>query len=449
MAGGPGGYCTGMDPRAARARTGSTVAGASSVISPLPGWLRRGVAYGLAVIVLSLVGWLVVMALLRVGLVAFVLLAALLLSALLAPPAHNLRQAGVPRSLAALLSLAVLIGVPVGIGYLLYTQVTQQMQDIGPAVTEGLDTIRDWLVAGPLQMDQAAIDDLRASAITTVRDAAPSPVAGTATAISAVTGVALLVFAVFFLVKDGDTIWRWALSWVPVDHRQQVDGGGRVAWTTLTAYVRGTALVALGDSVGIGIGLLVLGVPLWLSLTLLTFIGAFVPIIGATAAGAAAVLVTLVTNGPTDALIVLGIVLLVQQVEGNLLQPLIMSGVVKLHPLAIVTAVTAGTLLLGIAGAVLAVPVVAVAYRVVGFLSGHDDAPPVTDADRYDEHEDEPHGLADPAAGHEGHVALGDHEGHEGHEPDGSGRPHDGPGTRQASSPRSGEGVAAGGPGAG
>lgn len=401
-----------MGPQPARTRSGSSAPGSSTVIGPLPGWLRRGVAYGLAVIVLSLVAWLVVNALLRVGLVAFVILAALLLAALLAPAANRMRDAGLPSAVAALLSLVVLIGVPVGIGYLLYTQVTQQLQDIGPAVTQGLDRVRDWLVNGPLEVDQSGIDDLRTSALSTAQDLAPSAVAGTTTAISVVTGLLLLLFTVFFLVKDGGKIWRWALSWIPVDHRPRVDGGGRVAWTTLTAYVRGTALVALGDSIGIGIGLLVLGVPLWLSLSLLTFVGAFVPIIGATVAGAAAVLVTLVTNGPTDALIVLGIVLLVQQLEGNILQPLIMSGVVKLHPLAIVISVTAGTLLLGIAGAVLAVPFVAVAYRVIGYLTDHDDAPPVTEDDYYDDDDSDDEGTADgtddDAARDEGTVRLGD-----------------------------------------
>ncbi len=351
----------------------STGTRSPTVVSPLPGWLRRGVAYGLAVIVLSIVGWLVVTALLKVGLVAFTLLAALLLTALLAPVAHLMRNAGLPRSLAALLTLLLLLGLPAGVGYLIYTRVMQQANQIGPSITQGFDQVRNWLVEGPLNLRPQRIDTLRASTVDVVMETLPSVSAGTATAIAFVTGLLLLLFAVFFLVKDGDTMWRWALGWVPADHRDRVDGGGRVVWTTLTAYVRGTVLVALADAVGIGLGLFVLGVPLWLSLALLTFITAFVPIIGATVAGAAAVLVTLVTNGPTDALIVIGLVLLVQQVEGNLLQPLIMSGVVKLHPLVVVSAVTCGTLLLGIAGAFLAVPVLAVGYRLISYLAGRDE----------------------------------------------------------------------------
>ncbi len=354
-------------------RLGSSGSRSHTVVSPLPPWLRRVVAYGLAALVLSLVAWLVVTVLLRVGLLAFSLLVALLLAALVAPLSQWLGRAGLPRWLGALLSVLVLVGLPTGVGYLVYSRVMVQMQSIGPAVTEGIDQIRDWLVDGPIGLDPARIDTLRQSAVDAVGQALPSPVAGTTTALHVLTGVLLVLFAVFFLLKDGPTMWGWLLSWVGPGQRDRVDSGGTVAWSTLTAYVRGTALIALSDAAGIGLGLLVLGVPLWLSLTLVTFFGAFVPIIGATVAGAAAVLVTLVTNGLTDALIILGVVLLVQQVEGNVLQPLIMSGVVRLHPLVTVASVTAGTLVLGVAGAVLAVPVVAVAYRVVDHLSGHED----------------------------------------------------------------------------
>ncbi len=127
------------------------------------------------------------------------------------------------------------------------------------------------------------------------------------------------MFAVFFLLKDGEAMWRWALSWAPAGRQAQIDGAGRQAWTALTGYTRGTVLIALVDAVLIGAGLFVLGVPLWLSLTLLTFFAAFVPLLSATVAGAAAVLVTLVTNDLRDAVIVLVIVLAVQQIEGNVL----------------------------------------------------------------------------------------------------------------------------------
>ena len=166
-------------------------------------------------------------------------------------------------------------------------------------------------------------------------------------------------------------MWAGLLERVPERRRDQVDGAGRSAWETLARYVRGAVVVALIDAVGIGAGLLILGVPLWLSLTLLTFVGAFIPLLGATVSGAVAVLVTLVTNGTTDAIIILVVVLVVQQVEGNLLQPLIMGRALHLHPAGILVAVTAGGLPLVVAGALLAVPLMAVTYRVLEYLRLH------------------------------------------------------------------------------
>ncbi|MGJ7440045.1 AI-2E family transporter [Aquipuribacter sp. MA13-6] len=345
------------------------------LLSPLPGWLRRTVAFGVAVLVVLLLGSLLVSAMLQIGLVSFALLAAVLLAALLAPLSERLRRSGLPGALAALVSILVLLGIPTGIGALIFSSVADQVDELGPALLEAVDGIRGWLEDGPLAIDPTVIDDLTGSAAGAAEEAAPGAVAGTTTVARGLIGVVLTVFAVFFLVKDGRRMWEWLLRWFPRgETRDKVDGSGRVAWTTLTSYVRGTALVALVDAVGIGLGLVVLDVPLWLSLALLTFVGGFVPIIGAFVAGVVAVLVTLVTNGPTDALIILVVVVVVQQVESNLLQPLIMGQVIRLHPLVIACAVTAGTLVLGVAGAVIAVPVVAVVYRVVSFLSGHDEA---------------------------------------------------------------------------
>lgn len=345
----------------------------AGLLSPLPGWLRHLLAYGIAVVVVVVLAFLLVTAMLEIGLVSFALLAAVLLAALLSPLADRLRSSGAPGALAAAVSIVVLLGIPTGIGVMIYSSVAAQVDDLGPALSEAVAGIREWLETGPLDVDPALIDDLSGSAAGAAEDAAPGgAVAGTTTVARGLVGVVLTVFAVFFLVKDGARMWRWALKWVPSGNRARVDGSGRVAWQTLTSYVRGTALVALVDAVGIGLGLVVLQVPLWLSLALLTFVGGFVPILGAFVAGVVAVLVTLVTNGPTDALIILVVVIVVQQVESNLLQPIIMGQVIRLHPLVIACAVTSGTLLLGIAGAILAVPVVAVAYRVVSYLNPHD-----------------------------------------------------------------------------
>ncbi len=166
----------------------------------------------------------------------------------------------------------------------------------------------------------------------------------------------------------------------PSGSEERVRGAGREAWATITGYIRGTMFVALVDAIGITIGLLAVGVPLVAPLALLTFLGGFIPIVGATVAGVAAILVTLVSNGLVPALVILGVVLGVQQIEGHLLQPLVMRRAVRLHPLAIVISLSAGGVLAGIPGAVAAVPFVAVINRVAGYLARSGKQPPAPDS---------------------------------------------------------------------
>lgn len=209
-----------------------------------------------------------------------------------------------------------------------------------------------------------------------IQRSVPDPVAGATLALEVLSGTALAVFVLFFLLKDGGRMWGWVLSWTPPAHRPRADGAGRTAWETLRGYVRGSVLIAFVDAAGIGLGLVLLDVPLALSLTLLVFLGAFVPILGATVSGALAVLVALVTQGVTSALVLLAVVLVVQQLEGNVLHPLVMGRALSVHPVVILLAVSAGGLLAGVPGAIVAVPVVAVTYRVADFLADRGDADP-------------------------------------------------------------------------
>ena len=326
------------------------------------------VAVGAAVLVLAALGWLGVRLLLLVPLVTVATAAALLLSALLAPLAGRLRRVGVPRALAALAAVLVLLAVLTGIGALVGFRVVSRLRELTGPLAASVDRIRAWLTEGPLALDVQQVASIRNQVVGALYDAAPSPVAGARMVLFALTALVLVVFLVFFLLADGDRMWAWLVVRVPRRRQETVDGAGQAAWTTLGRYVRGVVVVAVIDAVGIGAALLLLGVPLWLSLTLLVFLGAFVPIVGATLTGAVAVLVTLVTEGVSDALVVLVVVLVVQQLEGNVLQPLIMGRAVRLHPVVILLAVTAATLLFGIAGAVVAVPVVAVAYQVAEYL---------------------------------------------------------------------------------
>ena len=190
-----------------------------------------------------------------------------------------------------------------------------------------------------------------------------------ATFAEVLTGALLTLFATIFFIKDGRQIWTWLVRLFPTGSRERVAGAGERAWRTLISYVHATLAVALVDAIGIGVGAAILGVPLALPLGVIVFFGAFIPIVGAALSGLVAVLVALVALGPVKALILLVIVLLVQQVEGHILQPLLLGRAVKVHPLAIVFGIATGTLLAGIIGALLAVPIVAVIGTVSGYLS--------------------------------------------------------------------------------
>ena len=320
----------------------------------VPRWLRLTIASCLALLSFAGVCWLVGQVLMRLALLSFTLAVAVLLTALLTPLAVRMRGAGVPAAVAALIALLVLIAVPAGVGLLVWTRVGHQVRELAPAVTAGIDNIRAWLITGPLSLDPSQVDSLRDQVVGYVYEAVPSPVAGARTALHVLAALALAVFTVFFFLKDGGRMWRWVLERTSGRYRTLVDGAGRAAWSTLTSYVAAASMVAVIDAVLIGTGLFLVGVPLWLSLAMLTFLGAFVPILGATVTGVVAVLVTLVTNGPVEALVIAVVVLVVQQVEGNLLQPLVTGRAVHLHPVVTLVAVTCGTLLIGIPGAVLA-----------------------------------------------------------------------------------------------
>lgn len=334
----------------------------------VPAWAVRTLAVSGAILAAAGVAWLVLWLLLRLPLLTATLVVSVLLAALMAPVATRLRRAGMPSWLSALISVAALFAVLSGIGLLVSLRATARLQDLTRPLGAAVDRIRVWLTEGPLGLDAGQVVDLRNQVVTGLYALTPSPAESARSGLYVLSTLILVLFLVFFLLKDGRAMWGWVLARVPEPRRERVDGAGRSAWDTLTSYTGGVVVVALIDAVGIGAALLILGVPLWLSLTLLTFVSAFVPIIGATVSGAVAVLVTMVTNGFTDAIIVLVVVLVVQQLEGNVLQPLIMSRAVNLHPAVVLVAVTGGWLLLGIPGALFATPVVAVTYRVVEYL---------------------------------------------------------------------------------
>ena len=313
-------------------------------------------------------------ALARIRVVIIPLAIALLLAALLQPLAAVLTKRGVPPALATAITL--LSGL-LGIGLLVYVVEEQFRNGLGDLTTQingGIDKIQNWLITGPLGLSQQQINDYVDSArrsLSENRSELTSGALGAATTIGEIiTGALLTLFATIFFIKDGRKIWTWMVRLFPRGSRERVAGAGERAWRTLISYVHATLAVAFVDAVGIGLGAAILGVPLALPLAVLVFLFSFIPIVGATLSGLIAVLIALVAKGPGTALILLVIVLGVQQLEGHVLQPLLLGRAVKVHPLAIVFGIATGTLLAGIIGALLAVPIVAVIATVSGYLSG-------------------------------------------------------------------------------
>jgi predicted PurR-regulated permease PerM len=294
----------------------------------------------------------------------------LLFTTVLWPPTRFLRRHGWPPALASVVVLLVFLGALGGIIAVIAPQVVGQVEDLANGVTGGLQQVQDYIAGPPLNLGDEQIGNAVDSVINTVQSNAQN-IAGYAVTTAATIGNVLinLVLALvltFFFLKDGSKWTPWLAAQTGPRAAPHVAALSGKAWTTLSEFIRQQALVGFVDAFFIGLGLLVFGVPLVLPLAVLTFFGAFVPIIGAFVAGAFAVLIALVSNGLSTAVWILVIVLLVQQLEGNVLQPIIQGRGLNLHAAVVILAVTAGGSLAGIVGAFLSVPVaalIAVAYR--------------------------------------------------------------------------------------
>ncbi|MEX5296370.1 AI-2E family transporter [Kocuria sp. CPCC 205268] len=299
-------------------------------------------------------------------------LIAALLAGLLFPVVHWARSHRVPAGAAAGLTVLGLVGVVVGLLVLAGQQIVLGFAQLSGSVVAGARQLLDRLRDSPLSLGAERLDDMIGNAGATVEANSRAILDGAmsfgATAGHLLTGIVVLLFTLLFFLMDGERIWLFLVRLFPVPVRRAVNGAGRHGWTALVQYARAQGLVAALDAVGIGTGAALLGVPLALPIGILVFLGSFVPIVGAVATGAVAVLVALVANGTTNALLMLGVVVLVQQLEGNVLQPLILGRAVSLHPLAVFLSVVTGSVLYGIAGALFAVPVMAFANTVVRYL---------------------------------------------------------------------------------
>ena len=323
-------------------------------------------------------GYLIARAIGSFSLVVMPLVIALFVAALVVPFVEVLARV-LHRGVAAFLVVVAVLGVVA----LMLTFATQQViegaTNLADQVVSGLDEIRDWLREGPLHASDAQINDSideMQDLVTQSNAELVGRLQDVGTAIGhIVAGFFIVLFATFFFLADGRRIWAWVVRLFPRAARARADSSGRVAWLSLTQFVRATVIVAMVDSIGIMIVAAILDVPFVLAIGVLVFLGGFVPLVGATISGIVAVLVALVAQGPIVALIMLGGVIGVQQLEAHVLQPFLLGRMVSVHPLGVILAIACGAYFAGIAGALVAVPLVAAVNAVVVYLSSSPDEP--------------------------------------------------------------------------
>lgn len=303
---------------------------------------------------------------------------ATMLTALLLPVVDWLDLRGAPRGGAVAL---VILGSFAILGGLLTFVVSQFISGLPQLVTEvtrSIDGLRTWLVDGPAHLSREQIDNAGNSAIEAIRNNQEKVTSGAlstaATITEIVTGALLVFFTLIFLLHGGRNIWEFITRIFPTDVRERVSDAGRAGFHSLIGYIRATFVVALVDAVGIGTGLAIMGIPLALPLASLVFLGAFIPLVGAVITGFLAVVVALLSKGVFYALITLGLIIAVQQLEAHVLQPLVMGRAVSIHPLAVVLGIAGGAVLAGIVGALLAVPAIAFLNSAIRVLVSSDPA---------------------------------------------------------------------------
>jgi predicted PurR-regulated permease PerM len=330
--------------------------------------------------ILAIVGALAVFVFLvmQLRLIVIPFLVAILLAALLVPFVQFLQRHRWPKWLAVAVAEVGLIGIVTGLVYLIVTQIIRGFPDLQDRTLAFVEDTKATLLASPLHLTEAQINDYLANSWEGFQKDSAWLVTGAVSFGSSfghfLAGILLVLFATLFLLIDGRGIWAWTVRLFPRTARPAVDGAGRAGWVTLTDFVKVQIFVAAVDAVGIGAGAWILGLffggfPLVIPIAIAVFLGSFIPVVGAVLTGIIAVFVALVYLGPWPAVIMLGIVLLVQQVEGHVLQPLVMGTAVKVHPLAVVFAVAAGGFLAGIPGALFAVPVVATLNVMVHYVA--------------------------------------------------------------------------------
>jgi predicted PurR-regulated permease PerM len=345
--------------------------------------VRKTAAWAWRLLVILTASVVVLWVLKRLEIIVVPVLLALMISALLVPAVDWMDRRGLPRGAAVAVVLLGGFAVLGGILTFVVSQFIVGLPDLTEQVTHSIDNTRRWLIEGPAHLRSEQIDNAGNAAIQALHNNQAKLTSGAlstaATITELVTGAVLVLFTLIFFLYGGRNIWQYVVKIFPIGVRDRVMEAGSAGYGSLIGYVRATFLVALTDAAGVGTGLAIMSVPLALPLASLVFLGAFIPLIGALISGLLAVVVALLAKGIVYALLTLGLLIVINQVEAHLLQPLVMGRAVSIHPLAVVLAIATGGVLAGIPGALLAVPTVAFLNNAVQVLLAPD---PSAEADK-------------------------------------------------------------------
>jgi predicted PurR-regulated permease PerM len=342
----------------------------------VPPLIHKGAAWSWRLLVILGFGIAMIWVIARLQVIVVPVALALMVTALMIPAVDFLDRRGAPRGGAVALVLLSGIAIVGGLLSFVVSQFVTGLPGLVEQVTQSIESTRAWLIEGPAHLSKDQITNAGNSAIEALRNNQAKLTSGAlstaATVTEIITGALLVLFTLIFFLHGGRNIWQFVTKIFPENVQERVRDAGRAGFQSLIGYVRATFLVALVDAVGIGTGLAIMGVPLALPLASLVFLGAFIPLVGAVVAGFLAVVVALLAKGFVYALITLGLIIAIQQLEGHVLQPLVMGRAVSIHPLAVVLAIAAGAVLAGIVGALLAVPTVAFLNSAIRVLAARE-----------------------------------------------------------------------------